>query len=384
VGDSSRSRPGLTPVGQAPPGFTRFIATGGIGHGILFSLEGDATLGRNESRLGVLQPGRDYCKLHIIAHYVSVLLGAGSTVEVIPIGRVGTDEAGERLVAEMQSTGMRMEEVRRVPEAATLFSVCFLYPDKSGGNITTALSASSTLAAADVDAALGRYPPAAGGELVLAAPEVPLEARVRLLERGAARGALTAASVLASEAAAFEAAGAFAHTGLLAVNIDEARAIARLPGTDDEPGRIVRACAERLWRLNGTMLIAVTDGANGCWACSAGRILHSPALPVRPLSTAGAGDAFLAGVVSGLWCGLPFLPAEDHGGAPVPLSSAIALGALVAALSTLSPHSIAPEITASEVLRFLHDVGRAATTELLSVFGEVEKGEEQRNAIPLT
>jgi sugar/nucleoside kinase (ribokinase family) len=369
------TRPGLAPLPGSPPGFARLIATGGIGHGILFSLEGDATLGRNESRLGVLQPGRDYCKLHIIAHYVSVLLGAGSRIEVIPIGRVGNDEAGERLVAEMQSTGMRMEEVRRVPEAATLFSVCFLYPDKSGGNITTALSASSTLTPADVEAALERCPPRAEGELVLAAPEVPLEARVRLLERGTARGALTAASVLASEAAAFEDAGAFAHTGLLAVNIDEARAIARRTGPDEDPGRVVRACAERVWGLNGAMLVAVTDGADGCWACHDGRILHSPAIPVRPLSTAGAGDAFLAGVVSGLWCGLPFLPAEDHGGEPSPLASATDLGGLVAALSTLSPHSIAPEITASAVLRFLRDAPRAATPGFLSVFREAGHGE---------
>jgi sugar/nucleoside kinase (ribokinase family) len=375
VGGSVSARPTLSSADVSAPGFARLIATGGIGHGIVFALEGDATLGRNESRLGMLQPGRDYCKLHIIMHYVSVLLGAGTSIEVVPIGRVGDDEAGARLFGEMEATGMLMDEVRTVRGTATLFSVCFLYPDKSGGNITTANSASSTLTAADIDEALGRHPPVAGGDLVLAVPEVPLEARVRLLERGAARGALTAASVLVSEAAAFEDAGAFSKTSLLAVNIDEARAIGRQDGPGADSGLVVRACAEKLWSHNNAMCIAVTDGADGCWGCRDGRILRLPALPVRSLSTAGAGDAFLAGVLSGLWCGLPFLPTGDADGAPSPFESALDLGGLVAALSTLSPHTIATEITASTVHRFLRSQARAATPGFLSVFREVGSGQ---------
>lgn len=51
------------------------IGTGGIGSGMFFALQGNHTLGREESRAGVFLDRRDYCKLHIISHYVKVLLG---------------------------------------------------------------------------------------------------------------------------------------------------------------------------------------------------------------------------------------------------------------------------------------------------------------------
>ena len=113
---------------------------GGIGSGIVFALEGGHDLGRNESRPGRLLDVRDYCKLHIVAHYPSVLLGArpeGAPFHVLPIGKVGDDEAGRRLRAEMTAAGMDLRFVDTVTGPPTLFSVCFLYPDGSGGNVTT-------------------------------------------------------------------------------------------------------------------------------------------------------------------------------------------------------------------------------------------------------
>ncbi|HHN46100.1 MAG TPA: hypothetical protein ENN09_01545, partial [Planctomycetes bacterium] len=81
---------------------------GGIGSGIFFRLEGSHTLGRNESRPAKLLDARDYCKLHIIAHYAAVLAGAGAPdgMRVLPVGKVGDDDAGRRLVAEMRAAGM--------------------------------------------------------------------------------------------------------------------------------------------------------------------------------------------------------------------------------------------------------------------------------------
>ena len=59
-------------------GFTCAIGVGGIGSGIMYSLYGKHDLGRNESRLGELLDSRDYCKLHILEHYIARLMGAGS------------------------------------------------------------------------------------------------------------------------------------------------------------------------------------------------------------------------------------------------------------------------------------------------------------------
>ncbi len=55
--------------------YRALIGTGGIGAGAFFALDGNHTLGREESRSGRYLDRRDYCKLHIIAHYVQVLLG---------------------------------------------------------------------------------------------------------------------------------------------------------------------------------------------------------------------------------------------------------------------------------------------------------------------
>ena len=67
----------LLPIEEKGYKYQRLIGTGGIGSGILFNLDGDHTMGRNESRSGELTPFRDYCKLHIISHYPTVLLGQG-------------------------------------------------------------------------------------------------------------------------------------------------------------------------------------------------------------------------------------------------------------------------------------------------------------------
>jgi hypothetical protein len=65
----------LRPDSQS--GFTQVVGIGGIGTGVAFALEGGHTLGREESRLGVLLTGRDYCKLHIVEHYIAALMGRG-------------------------------------------------------------------------------------------------------------------------------------------------------------------------------------------------------------------------------------------------------------------------------------------------------------------
>ena len=49
------------------------IGTGGVGSGSFFALDGNQTLGREESRGGRFLDCQDYCKLHIISHYVKVL-----------------------------------------------------------------------------------------------------------------------------------------------------------------------------------------------------------------------------------------------------------------------------------------------------------------------
>ena len=106
-------------------GFTHIVGIGGIGTGILFQLEGDHTLGRDESRLGQLLPARDYCKLHIVEHYIAKLLASPETdgsCRVLAIGAVGDDAAGRQLLREMTDAGIGTEWVRTA-RAVLPFSV---------------------------------------------------------------------------------------------------------------------------------------------------------------------------------------------------------------------------------------------------------------------
>jgi hypothetical protein len=116
-------------------GFTCAFGIGGIGAGIVYALQGNHELGRNESRLGDLLDSRDYCKLHIVLHYIARLMGStpgSGSFRVWPVGVVGEDATGDRILSEMSHAGIDTRFVRTDPVLKTLSSVCFVYPDGSG------------------------------------------------------------------------------------------------------------------------------------------------------------------------------------------------------------------------------------------------------------
>src|SRR5512137_1147208 len=99
--------------------YQAMAGVGGIGSGAFFAVSGNHTLGREESRAGRLLDRRDYCKLHIITHYVKALLGPDFAT--YPIGRVGADDAGRMLMEEMQAAGLDTTYVRLSSGEQTLF-----------------------------------------------------------------------------------------------------------------------------------------------------------------------------------------------------------------------------------------------------------------------
>src|SRR5205085_11969697 len=110
------------------------------------------TIGRNESRMATLLPYKDFCKQHIIMHYIAILLGAKTDGEFqcYPIGKVGNDDIGKSLLSMMKVAGMDIANVGISDNLSTLFSVCYQYPDHSGGNITTNESASSLVSPGNI------------------------------------------------------------------------------------------------------------------------------------------------------------------------------------------------------------------------------------------
>ena len=305
--------------------YRAMIGVGGIGAGSFFALNDNRTLGREESRLGHFLDRRDYCKLHIISHYVQTLLGPA--FRTIPIGAVGADETGRRLFSEMEQAGLLMRYVRVMPGASTLFSFCIVYPDGSVCNVTTDNSACSRVDPGFVRRAAPMFAEFAGRGIALAAPEVALRTRKALLDLGTEHGFLRVASFTVEEMPTAARSGLIERVDLLAVNLEEAAAV---PGRDyagDSPEDIVRTATAELRKRKPDILLSVTAGAKGSWCWDGSEIRHTPICKAEVIGTAGAGDAHLAGVIVALATGLS-------------LDEAHQLGALAGGLSVTSPHTI--------------------------------------------
>lgn len=312
------------------PGEFRFkamIGTGGIGSGSLFLLDGNQTLGREESRSGKYLDARDYCKLHIIAHNVKML--AGPAFPVFPVGMIGDDDVGGTIFKEMEQAGLEMKYVQYSRGDKTLFGFCFLYPDGSGGNLTTQESACSRVDPLFIDTARPVLEKYTGNFVSLAAPEVSLAARTRLLELTNEYNGFSVASFTSGELAGTEATGMLAMVDLLAVNMEEAAALTGLDAEVDQPEWIVECTINKMKTFNPSAMLSITYGKDGSWSWDSQSLSHAPIIPVNVKSTAGAGDAHISGVIAGLAAGLS-------------LPQAQILGNLTGAFSVTSQHTIHP------------------------------------------
>jgi len=337
-------------------GFTQVVGIGGIGSGKIIALEGDHTLGRDESRLGTMLKSRDYCKLHIVEHYIAKLMGSGEaapTFRVIAVGNVGDDGIGTALIREMAAAGVDTEFVRILPEYPTLFSVCFLYPDGSGGNITTSNSAASALDKAQIEACRPLLQAAGRRGIALCLPEVPLDARREFLRIATECGSYRVASFTSGEIESAKTQDLFSKIDLLALNSEEAAALA---SEDGDLKHLLAACSRNLSASDRGMRIVVSAGSAGAYVFENGRWSKHESVSVEVVSTAGAGDALLSGVIAGLATGLPFRGSEiERATGARELASAIDLGLLLASFSVTSPHTIHPEADLSALLRFASD-----------------------------
>jgi ribokinase len=327
--------------------YAAMIGVGGVGSGIFFALEGNHTLGREESRGGRLLDRRDYCKLHIVSHYVKRLLGPDFAV--IPVGKVGGDQVGSALLEEMRQAGLDLRFMERAAGEQTLFAVCFIYPDGSGANLTASHSACASVDEPFVGRAEPEFVRFAGKGIAVALPEVPLPARMKLLELGSTFGFLRAASFTSAEMRQIVQGGSLQNVDLLGINLDEAAAAVNI-SAEDKPAEVIAEMAVgALSSLNMRLQITVTAGRKGSWSWDGASLVHVPAFPARVVSSAGAGDAHLAGIIAGLTAGLRLAGAHE-------------LGALTAALSVTSPHTINSDVD-REGLRDFASSGHASLSD---------------------
>lgn len=371
----------LKPTSRQGFVYDHIVGTGGIGSGIFFSMMGNETIGRNESRMATLLPYKDFCKQHIIIHYIAVLLGAktDSEFQCYPIGKVGNDDIGKNLLTMMKDVGMDITNVSISNDSSTLFSVCYQYPDYSGGNITTNESASSLASSEDISNFFAHFELNGSKEIILAVPEVPVKTRIKLLEYGRLRGSLNVASVLSSEIEEFKKLNGFSLTDILSVNLDEARKIAEINDDSAATKTIVEACINNLKHLNSTITILITCGSKGVYCYSNEVLKFTPALKVPVVSTAGAGDAFLSGFICGVCCGLPMLKGvnDDHFSG-TPLSSAVELGILLASLSVMSQDTINFEANAESLYNFIIENNIHVGPDVLKIFSSCIKNDHSK------
>jgi len=332
--------------------FQALIGTGGIGSGMFFALDGNNTLGREESRSGRFLDQKDYCKLHIISHYVKVLLG--KEFPVILVSKVGGDDSGRLLLDEMTETGLDIRFVQIDPHRPTLLSLCFLYPDGSGGNLTTSDSACGQLDANFIKTAESAFEQYSGRGLALAVPEVPLTARKMLLERAKEHHFFTAASFTSGEIRPALEMKMLPLVDLLAINLDEAAAFLTRTVTDENYKTIIDATFDKLRSLNPAISVTITAGNRGSWAWDGQQVHFVPALQLPVVSTAGAGDAFFAGLLSGITAGLPLPLAQE-------------LGTLVAACSVTSPHTIHPALDRGSLAALVKQIHPRLSKQVLAL-----------------
>jgi sugar/nucleoside kinase (ribokinase family) len=353
--------------------YRQLIGVGGVGSGIFFALEGDSTLGRNESRLGRLLDVRDYCKLHIVIHYVAKLLGtrlSEGAFQVMPVAKVGGDATGRRVIQEMREVGIDTGHIQTVPGAPTLFSVCFQYPDGAGGNITTSNSAAGLLSESDVDEVADVLRSRGRQIIALAVPEVPLEIRRYFLEQATNSGALRVASLAAAEVKAAMEAGIFDLLDLVALNENEGEELVGSPLSAGTTEEFVRKCQDLLRDSYPDLKVIVSAGKAGAYGITAQECQHCPAVEVKVASTAGAGDALLGGVIAALAAGIPFLnPASaTHQHAGGCIDSALDLGVLLGSFTCLSPHTIHPQTSLDTLIEFAENHGLAFSPEIERLF----------------
>ena len=177
--------------------------------------------------------------------------------------------------------------------------------------------------------------------IIMAAPEVPLLARQKLLELGKQHGLFCTASFTTGEINYALDIGIMENVDLIAINIDEASVVAGSFADKIDTTSIVKSAIKKLQIHNKNIMVSVTAGKQGSWCWDSHQLNSFPAIKTEVNSTAGAGDAFFAGILCGLALGLHLFDAQRF-------------ASLVAGLSVTSPNTIHKGIDRHSLNKFLH------------------------------
>jgi len=193
--------------------------------------------------------------------------------------------------------------------------------------------------------------------MVLAAPEVPLGVRRYLLELATRAGAFRLASFVSAEIAEARQCGMLGLLDLVSLNESEAAELVGETFSPEKAEGFLQKCQQFLHSSWPNLRMVVSAGAGGAYAVTREMWNYRPAPKVQAVSTAGAGDALLGGIVAAMAAGAPLLKAPELGHAlpGAELETALDLGVLLASYKCQSPHTIHPDAC----LRTLIDFARS-------------------------
>ncbi len=212
-------------------------------------------------------------------------------------GKLGRDALGDFVLGVLRERGVGVDGVLRDSGAPTSATVVLV--DSRGERTFLHLpGANGTVRADELDAGLlfsGRALHVAGA---LVMPALDGEPTARILREARRRGLLTSLDTVFDATGRWERVGpSLPELDLFTPGLREARALTG----EHEPPRIAA------WlRGRGVRELALTMGADGCYAAGEGFEGFIEAVPVKAVDGTGSGDAFAAGLLYGKLAGWPF------------------------------------------------------------------------------
>lgn len=202
---------------------------------------------------------------------------------VAMVGRVGADAFGEQLIAGLQTEGVDVTRVLVDRTAPT--GVASITVDAAGDNaIVVASGANARLRPEDVEAAAGLI---GSAHVLLLQLEVPLETVMRAARLGRAGGAIVCLDPAPATPLPAE---CYPLLDVIDPNETEVRILTGLPtSTIPEAERAAETLLQR-----GARAAVVKLGERGAVYLSPAGRAHVAAIPVTPVDTTAAGDAFAA------------------------------------------------------------------------------------------
>ena len=249
----------------------------------------------------VPEPGRlalvDEMSLHTggcAINTATALARLGLPVEVI--GRIGTDSFGDFLLNAMAERGISSKGITRDKEVGTSATMVMVASDGER-RFVHYLGANARLTLEDIDISIVE----AGSILHIAGalvmPGIDGEPTAELLRHARAAGVTTFLDTVWDDTGHWmdTLAPCLPYVDYFVPSLLEARVLTGL----DDPAEVARAFLER-----GVRSVGLKMGVDGCLVMSGeGQVIRLPAFQVDALDATGAGDAFAAGFIAGVWQG---------------------------------------------------------------------------------